>query len=91
MHEYAGLTLRSTDSYGQVSNINDWIRIIRNLASGALKLLPYVKTGDGNFDNSQEQVRNTNIIINKPTHLKFIILRAGVRLHIRSRTGQSDE
>ena len=67
--------LRSTDSYGQVSNINDCIRIIRSLGSGALKYLPYVKTDDESFDdsqdtlgsNSQGQVHDTNIIINKPT------------------------
>ena len=67
--------LRSADSYGQVSNINECIRIVRSLGSGELTLLPYVKTDDENFDDSQDtlgsntqgQVHNNNVIINKPT------------------------
>ena len=67
--------LKSTDTNFQVSNINDCIRTIRNLGSGELKFLPYVKTNFACFDNSQDtlgsdsqkQVYDTKINTNKST------------------------
>ena len=67
--------LKSNDKNGQVSNINDCIRTIRNLGSGELKCPPYVKTNFSYFDNSQDaldsnsqkQVNYTQVNTNNPT------------------------